>query len=166
MNTHVSRCLSHQAHVLIFLICSFLRLSKQLPVSPSGNTNHNWRRVFINQVRLKLNGRSEFGMFFWKGEEYREDGYDRSVTLTVTLVLLFVLRSSLEFLRKRKAASSLDIRYALRISNRIEKVHASRRICFKIRKNPSSLISSHTLTYVVHKIQPNSPFDWIVSFAH
>ena len=30
---------------------------------------------------------------------------------------------------------------------------------FKIQKNPSSLISSHTLIYVVHKIQSSNPFD-------
>ena len=97
--------------------------------------------------------------FFEREKNTEHEGMHRSVALTVTLVRLFVLHSSPEFLRKRKAASSLDIRYALLISNRIEKVHARRSMCFKIQKNPSSLISSHTLIYVAHKIQPNNPFD-------
>ena len=52
------------------------------------------------------------------------------------------------------------------VSNPIESVHASwhgmgphtRGMCFKIQKNPNSLMSSHTLIDLVHKIQPNSPF--------
>ena len=84
------------------------------------------------------------------------------VTFTVTLGRLFVLRSSPQFLKKREAASSLDIRYIPSQSSADQqsyrKSHA-RRICFKIQKNPNSLISSHTLIYLVEKIQPNSPFD-------
>ena len=34
----------------------------------------------------------------------------------------------------------------------------TREMCFKIQKNPNSLIPSHTLIDLVHNIQPNSPF--------
>ena len=34
----------------------------------------------------------------------------------------------------------------------------TREMCFKIQKNPNSLISSHTLTYLVHKTLPTNLF--------
>ena len=54
-------------------------------------------------------------IFFWKGRMQGRRVWSQvsssHVTLTVALARLFVLRSAPQFLKKREAASSLDIGY-------------------------------------------------------